>query len=248
MGKVTLGRQLIDTGPCTDGQQANMGEIANLLEQLGLPGPPLEGPKDPDTGLPVDGGDTYDNVYVDDNDILYKPAPVPGDPPIIVLTGGGGVYSAGIGIDAVKLATGVIEVDYGCGLKENPETANELIIDASQLAGPGLKPSEEVGSGLCDIQVNPVDPLFTDHNSQPDRDKLELFFDGETSSSPRLTWTVNQDLGTLEILDNGTGDKILYANWEQILTNVTNFSDVANAKQIITNRGGTIQWEDLGAC
>ena len=39
-GKLVIGRQLIDTGPCTDNQQSNMGELANLLDALGNPAPP----------------------------------------------------------------------------------------------------------------------------------------------------------------------------------------------------------------
>jgi len=74
-GKLVLGVNLIDTGPCTDNQQANMGEIANLLDAMGNPGPigPIgpEGPTGPQ-GEPGAGVETYNNVYVnEDGDLVY---------------------------------------------------------------------------------------------------------------------------------------------------------------------------------
>ena len=87
--QVEFGRQIIDNGPCTDGQQANMGELANLLEQLGNPAPPLVGPIDPATGEVVPPGDVYNNVYWNGEGDLVIPPPVPGDPPIIVIAKAG---------------------------------------------------------------------------------------------------------------------------------------------------------------
>jgi len=72
LGKIVLGREVIDTGPCTD-PQPNFGELSEVLKALGSPSlDPGPGPLGPD-GEPVEqGGDTVDNVYVnEDEDLVY---------------------------------------------------------------------------------------------------------------------------------------------------------------------------------
>lgn len=97
MAKLVLGRQIIDTGPCTDGQAGNMGAIASLLDALGNPGQdPGPGPEDPITEEPVDQGTPVDPVYQDEDGNLVVPGADPSDPPIIITgggTGGGAAFS-----------------------------------------------------------------------------------------------------------------------------------------------------------
>lgn len=87
MGKIVLGRQVIDTGPCTDAQP-NFAELSNVLEALGNPSlDPGPGPLDPD-GEPTETGDTVENVYVDeDGDLVYINED--GDIELIEVIGGG---------------------------------------------------------------------------------------------------------------------------------------------------------------
>ena len=247
-GKLVLGVNLIDTGPCTDNQQANMGEIANLLEAMGNPGPvgpigpagptgPQGLPGDPgEPGEPGEGVDTYNNVYVnEDGDLVYTTEE--GDIINIVVGGGGVTYIAGLGIDETQLADGTIEVKIGCGLKEDDD--DDISVDAEALAGPGLIKTDDTE---CQLEVNAKKPLYVDLE---DTDQIELLYNDADNTFVNQPGPGNGDAGTL-LVGELDGNGVLYANWAQILRVVPVYS--VGSDQVITNRSGRIGWEALGEC
>jgi hypothetical protein len=163
-GKLVIGQQLIDTGPCTDNQQSNMGELANLLDALGNPAPtPPPGPIGPD-GEPIPppdgtGGDTYDNVYVnEDGDLVYIDEN--GDEVVVPISGTGTLADEKVFYDLVWGSPGPIPTyedppDFFEMTVGGIHSAIAVHVPRGQLPNPSPSPVIVVGVTTITVKNSP---------------------------------------------------------------------------------------------